>query len=232
MNDWKKRLTSAREAKGLNKTEFAAAVGVSNPTVTDWEKSLDTGGIQKISGDKLLRVCAVLSISPDWLLHGTGPAQSATRESSFDKNVVPAQQDFRSIPVISPIQAGRLREITDPYPPGAGYSVEYTNDPNLSRWAFALEIEGDSMLPEFRPGDMVIIDPGLTPRPGDYVAARNTREEATFKKYRPRGMDANGNEIFELVPLNDDYPTLRSDIEHLEVIGVMVELRKKYRRNK
>lgn len=86
------------------------------------------------------------------------------------------------------------------------------------------------MLPEFKAGDLVIIDPEWEPRPGDYVAAKNGKEEATFKKYRPRGMDARGNEIFELTPLNDDYPTLRSDITPLAIIGVMAEHRRKSRR--
>jgi hypothetical protein len=36
--------------------------------------------------------------------------------------------------------------------------------------------------------------------------------------------------VFELVPLNDDYPTMRSDTEHLIVIGVVTEHRKKLRR--
>jgi len=45
-------------------------------------------------------------------------------------------------------------------------------------------------------------------------------------------MDARGNTVFELVPLNDDYATLRSDTDHLVVIGVMVEHRKRYRRSR
>lgn len=85
------------------------------------------------------------------------------------------------------------------------------------------------MLPEFRPGDRVVIDPSMAPNPGDFVVAKNGHEEATFKKYRPRGRNADGVEVFELVPLNDDYPTLRSDVENLRVIGVMVEHRKRYR---
>ena len=56
------------------------------------------------------------------------------------------------------------------------------------------------MLPDFRPGDRVLIDPDVSPRPGDFVAARNTKQEATFKKYRVRGIDEVGQEVFELIP--------------------------------
>ncbi|MFC3457215.1 LexA family protein [Massilia haematophila] len=149
--------------------------------------------------------------------------------ASFDSNVSPALIGVRPVPVISAVQAGALKDMENPYPVGSGFAVEYT-DEKLSRWAFALDIEGLSMMPDFRPGDRVIIDPELSPNPGDFVVARNGSNQATFKKYRPRGMDANGNMVFELVPLNDDFPTLRSDIDHLIVIGVMTEHRKRFRR--
>ena len=122
-----------------------------------------------------------------------------------------------------------MKEMDAPYEVGAGYAVEYTDD-KLSKWAFALDIEGMSMMPEFRPGDRVIIDPELSPNPGDFVVAKNGGNEATFKKYRPRGVDEKGNEIFELVPLNEDFASMRSDTTQLQVIGVMTEHRKRYRR--
>jgi SOS-response transcriptional repressor LexA len=147
----------------------------------------------------------------------------------FDENVRPAAPALRAIPVISSVQAGALKDMENPYQPGDGYAIEYT-DQDLSRWAFSLEVEGLSMMPEFREGDRVIVDPEMSPNPGDYVVAKNGSDQATFKKYRPRGISANGEMIFELVPLNDDYPTMRSDIEHLAIIGVVTEHRKKLRR--
>ena len=43
-------------------------------------------------------------------------------------------------------------------------------------------------------------------------------------------MSPEGQTVFELVPLNPDYETLRSDAQPLEIIGVMVEHRRQYRR--
>jgi SOS-response transcriptional repressor LexA len=151
------------------------------------------------------------------------------RKEEFDINVAAAALGKRVIPVISAIQAGALKEITQPYEVGDGFAAIFT-DETYSQWAFALVIEGHSMSPEFMPGDIVVIEPEWEPRPGEYVAAKNGREEATFKKYRPRGIDKDGKEVFELAPLNDDYPTLRSDTEHLRIIGVMAEHRRKARR--
>lgn len=119
-------------------------------------------------------------------------------------------------------------EIVDTFQPGDADDWLLT-DIELSDESFALDIRGNSMEPEFKDGDRVIIDPHVAPQPGDFVAAKNGEQEATFKKYRPRGLDAQGNMIFELVPLNDDYPTLRSDTQPIHIVGTMVEHRK-YRR--
>ena len=145
-------------------------------------------------------------------------------------NVAPAKLGARRVPVISAIQAGMWTEIVDSFQPGDAGDWLLT-DIDLSDSAFALDIRGNSMEPEFKDGDRVIIDPEIAPQPGDFVAAKNGEQEATFKKYRPRGMDAQGNMIFELVPLNDDYPTLRSDVQPIRIVGTMVEHRK-YRRTR
>lgn len=150
-------------------------------------------------------------------------------ETKIDvRNVVPAPRDQRYIPVISYVQAGMMTEAVDPFALGDGLETILT-DLDLSAQAFALVIEGPSMLPEFNEGDKVIIDPACAPRPGDFVVARNRADEATFMKYRPRGTGETGQMVFELVPLNDDFPTLHSERDHLRLIGVMIEHRK-YRR--
>lgn len=140
-------------------------------------------------------------------------------------NVVPAVIGTRRVPLISYVQAGCWTETTDPATVGDGFEYLLT-DLELSGSAFALEIQGDSMLPEFRPGDRIIIDPEVCPNPGDFVVAKNGEEEATFKKYRPRGMTDRGGLIFELVPLNEDFAPLRSDQTPIRIVGTMVEHRK------
>lgn len=150
--------------------------------------------------------------------------------TSASTNVAPAPMGGRRVPVITSIQAGMWAEIVDSFQPGDAGDWLLT-DIDLSDSAFALDIRGNSMEPEFKDGDRVIIDPEIAPQPGDFVAAKNGEQEATFKKYRPRGMDAAGNMVFELIPLNDDYPTLRSDVDHIRIVGTMVEHRK-YRRSR
>lgn len=77
MEQWKQRLKVAREAKGYKKTAFARLVGVSHPTVSDWEKSVEMGGIKEITGIKLMKVCEVLGITADYLYYGKERAAQA-----------------------------------------------------------------------------------------------------------------------------------------------------------
>lgn len=220
MIEYHERLQAAMASRGVTVSQLASGMGVSYQAV---KRVLD--GLSKaFSAANNTRASAFLRVSPDWLATGMGQM-----EATFDANVRPAVVGMRAYPVISKIQAGRVKEIVCPYEPGDGFAIEFGED-DASPWAFYFEIEGDSMLPEFRPGDRVLIDPEVSPRPGDFVAARNTKQEATFKKYRVRGISDSGQEVFELVPLNNDYPVLRSDEHHLVVIGTMLEHRRKFRR--
>lgn len=217
------RIARLMSETGKTVGEIADIAEVSSSAVTQWKdgptKSLKTAPATKLA--------AATGFSAMWIATGSGPEKSGI--APFDANVKPAPPGMRAYPVISKVQAGMVKEISCPYEPGDGFAVEFGED-DASQWAFFLEIEGDSMLPDFRQGDRVLIDPDVSPRPGDFVAARNTKQEATFKKYRVRGIDEVGQEVFELVPLNDDYPVLRSDEHHLVVIGTMLEHRRKFRR--
>lgn len=225
-----------QQRTGGNAAQFARETGIDEARLSQVLSDKYREG--KNFGEKSARAIeAAAGLSPmelDKIEESPSPPRGklalvSDRKEEFHSNASSVTLGKRAIPVISAIQAGAAREIAQPYEPGDGSSIIFADD-EYSKWAFALIIEGDSMLPEFKAGDLVIIDPEWEPRPGDYVAAKNGKEEATFKKYRPRGIDARGNEIFELTPLNDDYPTLRSDITPLTIIGVMAEHRRKSRR--
>jgi len=223
MNAQMERLyRAARELKKIEgKSELARALNSSPQTINNWEE-------RGISKQGMLTAQNVIGCYANWLETGIGPMAIGGVEANavqFDQNVASTNPGSRRIPLISYVQAGTMTEVSDPYAVG---SAESWIEPfaEVSSNAFALRIKGESMLPEFREGDVVIIDPNVSPEPGDFVVAKNTEEEATFKKYRPRGVNERGDLVFELVPINEDYPSIRSDHVHVRIIGVMVECRK------
>ena len=199
-----------RKALGMTLEELAFQIGGDNGNLSRLER-----GKQGYSDETLRKIAQALGCSVADLFSG------AERES----NVSQVPLGTRRIPLVSYVQAGHMTEAVDPYALGDADEWMLT-DLDLSANAFALKIKGDSMLPEFREGDTVIIDPVVPPLPGDYVVAKNGENEATFKKYRPRGVNEQGQQVFELVPLNEDYPSMRSDLTHIHIIGTMVEHRR------
>lgn len=146
-----------------------------------------------------------------------------------------AYSAHRFIPLLNFVQAGEPTTVIDDYAKGAGAREVQLDDVmarECGQYTFALEISGKSMLPDFRDGDVVVIDPQQSWGPGDIVIAKlDSEDRATLKKYRARGQDANGNDVFDLVPLNEDYATVRVDRENPgRVIGPVVEHRRRLKR--
>lgn len=169
------RIRQMRKNKGVSQKDLAKTVGVSQASITYWESDAN-----EPAGGNLLALARAMGVTPDWLISGRGDPSGPELE--------PAPIGGRMVPIISEVQAGTWREVRD----GLQTAEMLLTDLDLSPHAFALTIRGDSMLPEFREGDRVIIDPDVGPAPGDFVVALNGGNAATFKKYRERGVGHDG----------------------------------------
>jgi len=195
------RLKELRKQRKLTQGQLGKALGVSDVTVGYWERDLNVPG-----GKSLTKLAQYLSVTEGFLLYG--------RED--EANVGPAPVAAQQVPIISYVQAGAWSPECDAR--NIDGTVEYI---------LTSEFHSHSTFVE---GDVIIVDPELHPGPGDYVVAKNGGDEATFKKYRARGISEAGEEIFELVPLNEDYAIRNSAKEKIHVVGVVVEHRRMMRR--
>lgn len=204
-----KRVQSKRSELGLTQAELAERVGTSQQAI----EQLENGKTKRPR--YLPELARALGCEIDWLITGT---KSGT-------NVAPAELGSKRIPILSYVQAGLWTESQEYRSYDGGMSYLLVDD-DVSNNAFALIIEGDSMAPKFNAGDKIIVDPEVYPVPGDFVVALDgVKNQTVFKKFRPTGVDSHGNDVYELVPLNDDFPTLRSETGKLSIIGTMVEHR-------
>jgi SOS-response transcriptional repressor LexA len=78
------------------------------------------------------------------------------------------------------------------------------------------------MVPEFREGDIVIVDPDREVESGSFVVAQNTLGQATIKQ-----LIKDNRGVF-LRPLNSAYPVMDVTGQELPFMGRVVEKQKRY----
>ena len=228
MSTFASRVRSRRKELGLSQAELAKRGKLSQTTISDIERGRND------ASREIVELAVALQCSPEWLKTGQGPMEGIAQVRSsvihLGPSAVPVQRPSgQPVPLLATVPAGNWREVVDAYAMGGADSYVMALE-DVGAHGFALRVEGNSMEPEFHAGEVIFINPDRQPNPGDFVVARNHKLECTLKKYRPRGLNERGEEYFELVPLNEDYPTLRSDFIQLEIIGVVVELRRQFLR--
>jgi phage repressor protein C with HTH and peptisase S24 domain len=87
----------------------------------------------------------------------------------------------RQIPLIGFAQAGKGGYFDDSGFPVGGAWEEIDAPGVVDQNAYALEITGDSMLPVYREGDIVIVSPNTSVRKGDRVIAKTKDGEVMAK---------------------------------------------------
>ncbi|MEC9342654.1 MAG: helix-turn-helix transcriptional regulator [Pseudomonadota bacterium] len=115
------------------------------------------------------------------------------------------------VPLIGFAQAGAGGFFDDGgFPAGQGW--DEIRFPDQDRDAvYALEVSGDSMLPLYRDGDVIIVAPGASIRKGDRVVARTLDGEVMAKLLVRRT-----TRVIELQSLNPEHPDRTFKPEELD----------------
>ena len=116
-----------------------------------------------------------------------------------------------TIPLIGMTQAGAGRFFTDEGMPAGGPGWEEVEFPDLSNEkVFALEVQGESMQPLYRDGDVLIVSPTANARKGDRVVVRTTTGEVMAKELKRR--TAKSVELRSLSPEHPDRTVSMKDV--------------------
>ncbi|MEJ8823648.1 S24 family peptidase [Variovorax humicola] len=199
-------IREGRKRLNMSEQQFADALGVSRGAVQQWEKP---GGTAPKRTNQA-RVARLLGISIAELVSGVSAGSRGA--------------DMRGeVPLVSEVEAGNYTVI-DNFKPKKQFETVPVSVP-IQRHTYALRVHGDSMVSEvgdsFPPGSILVVEPEMTPEPGDYVIALNEANETTFKQLVKDGGD------FYLKPLNTRYPI--KPLDGARVIGVVREFTKRFR---
>lgn len=200
-------IREARLKKGLKQSELASSVNVRQNTLSNWETGRTEPDIES------LKVMArILNTTVDYLLgNDSRPSSSALK--------IPV---LGSVPAGIPLEA--IEDIVD-------WEELPTEMASGGREYFGLEVKGDSMWPDYLPGDVVIVRKQPTCHSGDDCVVYVNGYDATLKQVRINDIE----QSLTLVPRNQSYPPRtfsKAEIETLPVsiAGVVVELRRKIKK--
>lgn len=199
----------------LSLRDFAKKCDISHTTIDTLEKGVDfrTGKPTQVKVTTLQKIADACLVPISYL---TGDRIIGTPHSENKKN-------GRRIPVYGSVAAGipleAIQDIED--------YEEITEDMARSGKYAALKIKGNSMLPRFTPGDVVIVRLQDDVDNGDIAIVLVNGDEATCKKIKktPEGV--------MLISTNPDYePMFYSNQEiadlPVRIWGKVVELRAKF----
>ncbi len=122
-----------------------------------------------------------------------------------------------SVPLLGFAQAGAGGFFDDAgFPAGQGWDLVELPSRN-DDGSYALQVQGDSMLPLYRDGDVLIVKPGAAVRRGDRVVVK-TREGEVMAKL----LERQTSKSVELVSLNPEHPNREIPMGEIEWVARIV----------
>ena len=127
-------------------------------------------------------------------------AATSTSIDTFVQLIGDSPRTVQSVPLLGFAEAGAGGHFDDRgYPSGKGW--DEVGLPAVSdEHAYALEISGDSMLPAYRDGDVIVVSPAAPVRRGDRVVVRTASGEIMVKELKRQTA-----KLVELKSLNPDH---------------------------
>lgn len=172
---------------------------------------------KRFSPDGRPRWPSTESLSKILAATGATPAEFL-RYSKADTDAVAAKTaPPRPIPLIGFAEAGKGGYFDDAgFPAGDGWEqIEVPG--RVSSSAYALRVHGDSMLPLYQDGGILVVDPETTIRRGDRIVARTQDGEVMVKTLQRKSSTA-----VELLSLNPEHPPRKFDPRQIEWMARVV----------
>lgn len=245
------RVKKARKHAGLTQTQLAKKVGTSQGAISDIEndRNKDSSSLYDIS--------KVTGVSADWLIKNQGEMLDKPKKPSiedlkaqikemqntegsdlFDSTIPQKTKKVSTgygmdgmLPVISWVAAGCFSDVM---PVTIDDAIEWIPRPkHLSLRAFGLIVNGRSMWPEFKPTEIIYVEPDINPWDlidGDLVVIHcNDDKQATFKQL----MLGDGMDDMYLKPLNKDWPDQKIiPMGECQLVGIVDSKYVRYRQPK
>ncbi|WP_434712006.1 helix-turn-helix transcriptional regulator [Rhizobium sp. YTUHZ045] len=204
------------ERHELTPSGLARRAGL-DPTSFNKSKRLSADGrLRWPSTESIAKVLDATGASMEQFLAFLRPAASSPGERTDERAGHP---QGGAIPLLGFAQAGAGGFFDDGgFPAGQGWDVvEFPANPSQKSGVYALEVQGESMMPLYRDGDVLIVEPGAQVRRNDRVVVRTNEGEVMAKvllRRSPRSI--------ELMSLNPEHPNRTLDLSDVDWIARII----------
>ncbi|HHT9843875.1 TPA: LexA family protein [Legionella pneumophila] len=212
------RIMHERKAKGLTRKALAELTGeLKISRINNYERGDRTPGPAEI---KLL--ADALEVPASYLMCLTDSREGAITKSPGIGLLVPILDYRQAVDPAACIQ--KIKEDIETKFEFVPVSTAFSDSIGIN--AFALQIQDESMVPEFRLNDLIIVDPDTKPKPGDFIVAQiEGEQEVIIRKYKQLSASKEA-QLYELIPLNEDWAVIRVDSNEIQaqIIGCGIGL--------
>ena len=221
------RLKKALNYNNMKPTDLANKTGINKSLISNY-----LSGNFKAKQDKVNIIAETLNVSEGWLMG---------YDVDMDRDWLPDNEDDLSnikidnaryietttktikIPVLGKVPAGIPIEAIEDI---LGYEEIPASMLNNGENYFALKVDGDSMFPDYKTGDIIIIKQQPDCNSGDDCIVMVNGDDATFKRVIKQ------EKSLILKPLNNEYePFVFNEYDIMtkpvKIIGVAIEVRRK-----
>lgn len=162
------------------------------------------------------------SLSKIWEVTNTAPHDFFEQDENEGDAIRPFDAfppQPMTIPVLGFAQAGSGGFFDDGgYPVGQGWGeVDFPAQQRPEKSVYALEVQGDSMLPLYRNGDVLIVEANAETRKGDRVVVKTRDGEVMAKVLLRR----NSRQV-ELMPVNPEHENRTFELSDIEWIARII----------
>lgn len=213
------RIYEARKAKGLTRQSLADLTDDLKPSrINNWERGIRTPGPEEIK-----QLAKALELSPAFLMCFIDENQTNKRAGIW--GLIPLLDHKQACDPKASIQTLRAQKYNDSM---TLISISPGLATLIREYAFALKMADDSMMPEIRINDIQIVDPSITPNPGDFVVVKiSGKQEVIICQYKKISYTSSE---FELLTLNDNWPNITvNESVQVEIVGTVIQNIRTYR---
>ena len=202
------RLKELRELQKLNMREVAKELNIPYTTYVNYEK-----GMREPNSEMLILMANFFGVSLDYLI-----GRESTDKTKFPPPNI--TEDYTTFPVIGEVAAGYDHIACEDW---EGDTVDIPNEYLKGRSRdefFVLRVKGDSMYPDYKDGDKVLILKQTTLNySGQVGVILYDGEFASLKRVEYK----KGEDWLRMVPVNPMHPTKRiegAELENCRILGI------------